>query len=67
MEKLVIFAGKCAITFASIEFAALIHEWRKQAKLDTAAKLSILSEDSLNDITEELDDIKERLAGLELG
>ena len=67
MDKLIIFAGKVAITVAYIEVAMLVHEWRKQAKLDTAAKLSIMGEDSLNDISDQLDDIKTRLAGLELG
>lgn len=67
MEKLVIFAGKCAITFAYIEVAMLVHEWHKQAKLDTAAKLSVINEDSLNDISDQLDDIRERITGLELG
>ena len=67
MDKLIIFAGKVAITVAYIEVAMLVHEWRKQAKLDTAAKLSVMSEDRINDISEQLDEIKTQLAGIELG
>ena len=67
MEKLVIFAGKVAITIAYVEIAMLVHEWHKQAKLETAAKLSVMSEDCLTDISDQLDDIKTCLAGLELG
>lgn len=68
MEKLVIFAGKVAITFAYIEVAMLVHEWRKQAKLDTDLKeATVAARVNPLDISTELDEIKSRLDDVELG
>lgn len=65
MNNFLTFVGKAAITVMYIEGALLVNEWLKQAKLDTANKLSTTNEDGI-DISSELDEIKSRLDGVEM-
>ena len=65
MNNFLTFVGKAAITVMYIEGALLVNEWLKQAKLDTANKLSTTNEDDI-DISSELNDIKSRLDGVEM-
>jgi len=65
MNNFLTFVGKAAITVMYIEGALLVNEWLKQAKIDTANKLSTTNEDDI-DISSELDEIKSRLDGVEM-
>ena len=74
MDKLLLFAGKVAITTIYIEAAFIFHEWYKQAKIETdrkeaiaVAQCSVHMSDNPLDISTELDDVKARLDALELG
>lgn len=66
MNGFLSFVTKAAIAVAVIEVDLIVHEWLKQAKIDTANKLSVTNEDH-DDILEQLDEIRDRLQGLELG
>ncbi len=66
MTKFVIFVGRVAITAVCVEVALIGNELLKQAKIDTAKKQANSNEEQIVDILHELDEVKDRLAALEL-
>jgi hypothetical protein len=66
MTKFVIFVGRVAITAVCVEMALIGNELLKQTKIDTAKKQANSNEEQIVDILHELDEVKERLAALEL-
>ena len=69
MTKFMQFIGTCAITAIYIEGVLIFDEWRKQVKIETERKqkeLDELEQLSVDDISEEICNIKDQLAGLKI-